>query len=55
MGGMALIQHRLLQHFQPCSAYLMRGSARWDWQHSIPPVDKLRYSITFRTLRDSKT
>jgi alkylated DNA repair dioxygenase AlkB len=39
---------------QPCSAYLMRGPARWDWQHSIRPVDKLRYSITFRTLRDSK-
>jgi alkylated DNA repair dioxygenase AlkB len=39
---------------QPRSGYLLRGSARWDWQHSIPPVDKLRYSITFRSLRDSK-
>jgi len=39
---------------QPRSAYLLRGSARWDWQHSIPPVDKLRYSITFRSLRESK-
>ena len=39
---------------QPCSAYLMRGSARCDWQHSIPPVDKLRYSITFRSLRESQ-
>jgi alkylated DNA repair dioxygenase AlkB len=38
---------------QPCSAYLMRGPARWDWQHSIPAVDKLRYSITFRSLRES--
>ena len=27
---------------------------RWDWQHSIPPVDKLRYSITFRSLRELK-
>src|SRR5262245_818410 len=39
---------------QPRSAYLLRGSARWDWQYSIPPVDKLRYSITFRSLRESK-
>jgi alkylated DNA repair dioxygenase AlkB len=35
---------------QPRSAYLLRGDARWDWQHSIPPVDELRYSVTFRTL-----
>jgi alkylated DNA repair dioxygenase AlkB len=39
---------------QPRSAYLLSGPARWDWQHSIPPVDKLRYSITFRSLRESK-
>jgi alkylated DNA repair dioxygenase AlkB len=37
-------------HVQPRSAYLLRGEARWDWQHSIPPVDELRYSVTFRTL-----
>jgi alkylated DNA repair dioxygenase AlkB len=39
---------------QPRSAYLLRGAAREDWQHSIPPVDKLRYSVTFRSLRGSK-
>ena len=39
---------------QPRSAYLLRGPAREDWQHSIPPVDKLRYSVTFRSLRESK-
>ena len=39
---------------QPRSAYLLRGSARTDWQHSIPPVDKLRYSITFRSLCEWK-
>jgi alkylated DNA repair dioxygenase AlkB len=38
----------------PRSAYLLRGVARDDWQHSIPPVDKLRYSVTFRSLRESK-
>jgi alkylated DNA repair dioxygenase AlkB len=39
---------------QPRSAYLLRGPARWDWQHSIPPVDRMRYSVTFRSLRESK-
>ena len=35
----------------PRSGYLMRGAARRDFEHSIPPVEALRYSITFRTLR----
>jgi alkylated DNA repair dioxygenase AlkB len=35
----------------PRSAYIMRESARWDWQHAIAPTPGLRYSITFRTLR----
>jgi alkylated DNA repair dioxygenase AlkB len=38
----------------PRSAYLLRGPVREDWQHSIPPVDMLRYSVTFRSLRESK-
>lgn len=33
---------------QPGSAYLLRGSARREWEHSIPPVNGLRYSVTFR-------
>jgi 2-oxoglutarate-Fe(II)-dependent oxygenase superfamily protein len=33
------------------SVYLMRGPARDDWEHSIPAVEELRYSITFRSLR----
>ena len=36
----------------PRSAYLLRGSVRWAWQHSIPPTKALRYSITFRTLKE---
>jgi alkylated DNA repair dioxygenase AlkB len=32
------------------SAYLMSGPSRSDWQHSIPPVEALRYSVTFRTV-----
>ena len=39
---------------QPRSIYLMQGDARHEWQHSIPPVDSLRYSVTFRTLNKSK-
>lgn len=35
----------------PRSAYLMRGPSRSEFEHSIPPVSELRYSITFRTLR----
>jgi alkylated DNA repair dioxygenase AlkB len=33
------------------SAYLMRGESRQAYEHHIPPVTLLRYSITFRTLR----
>ena len=35
----------------PRSVYLLRGPARWAWQHSVPPVQALRWSITFRTKR----
>ena len=37
---------------EPRSAYLLSGPARTEWEHSIPPVDALRYSITFRNLRE---
>jgi alkylated DNA repair dioxygenase AlkB len=36
------------------SAYLMSGPARSDWQHSIPAVEALRYSVTFRTVRQAR-
>jgi alkylated DNA repair dioxygenase AlkB len=36
---------------EPRSIYRLRGPSRWDWEHSIPPVEALRYSITFRSLR----
>ena len=36
----------------PRSAYVLRGAARMEWEHSIPPVSALRYSVTFRNLRD---
>lgn len=37
---------------EPRSLYLLHGRSRTEWEHSIPPVDALRYSITFRTFRD---
>jgi alkylated DNA repair dioxygenase AlkB len=36
----------------PRSIYLMGGPSRDEWEHSIPAVEALRYSITFRSLRD---
>ena len=35
----------------PRSGYLLSGSVRWAWQHSIPATKALRYSLTFRTLK----
>ena len=36
---------------EPRSIYLISGPARSAFEHSIPGVADLRYSITFRTLR----
>ena len=36
---------------EPRSLYLLRGPARQEWEHSIPPMESLRYSVTFRTLK----
>jgi alkylated DNA repair dioxygenase AlkB len=38
---------------EPRSVYLLQGPARTEWQHSIPPAERLRYSVTFRCMRDS--
>lgn len=35
----------------PRSLYLLSGEVRAEWQHSISPLDTIRRSITFRTLR----
>ena len=42
---------RVAVPLEPRSAYLLRGPARTEWEHSIPESESLRYSITFRTLR----
>jgi DNA oxidative demethylase len=36
----------------PRSAYLLSGEVRERWEHSIAPAERLRYSITFRTLSE---
>lgn len=63
LGGEAMLRFRpypptrpsarevLQLEVSPRSIYEMAGAARWDWQHSVPPVKALRWSITFRTRR----
>ena len=41
---------RISHTLKPRSIYILSGEARKDWEHSIPPVNRLRYSLTFRTL-----
>ena len=36
---------------EPRSIYLLTGPARMEWEHSIPEMNRLRYSITFRSVR----
>src|SRR6201994_34517 len=35
----------------PRSGYLLHGAVRSEWEHSIVPMDVLRYSVTFRSFR----
>ena len=35
----------------PRSLYRLSGEVRWDWEHSIAPMQITRRSITFRSLR----
>jgi alkylated DNA repair dioxygenase AlkB len=61
LGGVATMRFRpfpprprakvLTLELQPRSAYVLRGEARWGWQHGIAPTPELRYSVTFRTRR----
>jgi len=43
---------RATQRVAPRSAYLLHGAARHEWEHSIPALDMLRYSVTFRSMAD---
>ena len=35
---------------EPRSVYILSGPSRTEWEHSIPGVASLRYSITFRNV-----
>ena len=35
---------------EPRSIYLLRGPSRTEWEHSVPGVESLRYSLTFRNI-----
>lgn len=48
-GPRRTMTHELI--LKPRSAYLMTGESRSAYEHHIPAVTTLRYSITFRTLR----
>lgn len=48
-GGRRSASHELT--LEPRSGYLMAGEARNRYEHHIPAVGALRYSVTFRTLR----
>ncbi|HET7759991.1 MAG TPA: hypothetical protein VFK62_08705 [Gaiellaceae bacterium] len=47
--------HRDAPAFAPRSGYVLAGESRWKWEHHVPPAKALRYSITFRTLRGSRS
>jgi len=36
----------------PRSAYLLSGEIRHEWEHSIAPMEQMRFSITFRSRVD---
>ena len=38
----------------PRSAYILSGSVRTDWEHSIPSVNSLRYSVTVRSVNEDR-
>ena len=37
---------------EPRSGYVLSGPVRDEWEHSIPSVNTLRYSVTFRNMRE---
>lgn len=51
VGGQRFTAETVLN---PRSSYLLADAARFVWQHAIPPAKELRYSITFRTLKEPR-
>jgi DNA oxidative demethylase len=51
LGGVRYLHD---QRLEPRSAYVLSGTARSAWEHSIPATKDLRFSVTFRTIRASR-
>ena len=45
---------RCMTEISPRSLYRLSGPARHDWEHSIPPLESKRYSVTFRTFVEDR-
>ncbi|WP_426261070.1 alpha-ketoglutarate-dependent dioxygenase AlkB [Sphingomonas sp. DC1100-1] len=45
---------RVLVPLDPRGGYHMTGPARHEWEHSIAPMERPRWSITFRSLADTR-
>jgi alkylated DNA repair dioxygenase AlkB len=45
------IRQTMMVILEPRSAYVLSGAARFQWQHRMTPVQAVRYSLTFRTVR----
>lgn len=45
---------RINQPLAPRSIYKLTSEARHDWEHSIAPIDRTRWSVTFRTLSPAR-
>lgn len=45
-------RERVTVELPPRSMYLLAGEARHVWQHSLPPLEETRWSITFRDFSD---
>lgn len=43
---------RLVRGYPAADRGLLSGPARYEWEHSIPQTEALRYSITFRHVRE---
>jgi alkylated DNA repair dioxygenase AlkB len=45
---------RWSREIAPRSLYRLSGAVRHEWEHSIPPVEARRYSVTFRTFVEGR-
>ena len=45
---------RVSMLLDPRGGYHMSGPARYEWEHSIAPVERPRWSITFRSLAEAR-